>query len=73
MLSNTESRCLTIALAVCLKKKEEAAQMDEWVIEKKRRNEYTHETVLKDLRIIKPSDFQKFLRLNAKSFDELLK
>jgi hypothetical protein len=39
----------------------------------KKRNEYTHENLLKDLRISEASDIQKFLRLDAKSFDELLK
>jgi len=36
----------------------------------KKRNEYTHENLLKDLRL---SDFQNFLRLHTTSFDELLK
>ena len=44
--------------------------MDEGVAEKK--NEYTHENLLKDLRLSEPSDFQNFLRLDT-SFDELLK
>jgi hypothetical protein len=39
----------------------------------KKRNEYTHENLLKDLRLSEPSDFQKFLQLDATSFDELLK
>jgi hypothetical protein len=44
--------------------------MKEWL---KKRNEYTHENLLKDLRLSEPSDFQHFLRLDATSFDELLK
>jgi hypothetical protein len=39
----------------------------------KKRNEYTHENLLKDLRLSEPSDFQNFLRLDATSFDEMLK
>jgi hypothetical protein len=45
--------------------------MGEGVVEK--RNEYTHENLLEGLRPSKPSDFQNFLRLDAKSFVELLK
>jgi hypothetical protein len=41
----------------------------EWL---KKRNRYTHENLLK-LRLSEPSDFQNFLRLDATSFDELLK
>ena len=72
MLSDTESHCLAIALAVCLKKKEKkkCRQMKDWL---RIRNEYTHENLLKDLRLSEPSDFQNFLRLDATSFDELLK
>ena len=44
--------------------------MKEWL---KKRNEYTHENLLNDLRLSEPSDFQNFLRLDATSFDELLK
>ena len=44
--------------------------MKEWL---KKRNEYTHENVLKNLRLSEPSDFQNFLRLDATLFDELLK
>ena len=54
-----------------LEKGEEEAQMDEGVVEK--RNKYTHENLLNDLRLSEPSDFQNFLRLDATSFDELLK
>ena len=72
MLSDTEARCLAIALALSLKRKEKKKRrwMKEWL---KRRNEYTHENILKDLRLSEPSDFQNFLRLDTTSFDELLK
>jgi len=69
MLSDTEASCLVIALAVCLKKKKKRRWMKEWL---KKRNEYTHENLLKDLRLSEPSDFHNFLRLDATSFDELL-
>ena len=69
MLSDTEASCLAIALAVCLKKKKRR-WMKEWL---EKRNAYTHETLLKDLRLSEPSDFQNFLRLDAASFDYLLK
>ena len=39
----------------------------------KKRNEYTHENLLKDLRLSEPSAFQNFLRLDATLFDDLLK
>ena len=72
MLSDTVASCLAIALAVCLKKKEKKKRrwMKEWL---KKRNEHTHENLLKDLRLSEPSDFQNFLRLDAPSFDDLLK
>jgi hypothetical protein len=53
------------------KEEEEEAQMDEGVVEK--RNEYTRENLLKNLTLSEPSDFQNFLRLDATSFDDLLK
>jgi hypothetical protein len=60
MLSDTEASCLAIALAVCLKKEEKKRRwMKEWL---KKRNEYTHENLLKDLRLSEPSDFHNFLR-----------
>jgi hypothetical protein len=72
MLSDTEASCLALALAVCLKKKQKKKRrwMKEWL---KKRNEYTHENLSKYLRLSEPSDFQNFLRLDATSFDELLK
>jgi len=72
MLSDTEASCLAIALAVCLKKNKKKTRrwMKEWL---KKRNESTHENLLKDLRLSEPSDFQNFLRLDATSFDALLK
>ena len=71
MLSDTEASCPAIALAVCLKKeKKKHRWMKEWL---KKRNEYAHENLLNDLRLSEPSDFKNFLRLDAKSFDELLK
>jgi hypothetical protein len=70
MLSDTEASCLAIALAVCLKKKKKRRWMKEWL---KKRNKYTHKNLLKDLRVSEPSFYQNFLRLDATSFDELLK
>ena len=72
MFSDTDASCLAIALAVCLKKKEKKKRrwLKEWL---KKRNEYTRENLSKDLRLSKPSDFQNFLRLDAASFDDLLK
>jgi hypothetical protein len=55
------------------KEGEEEAQMDAVVKKKRKRNEYTHENLLKDLRLSEPRDFKNFLRLDATSFDELLK
>jgi len=55
---------MAIALAVCLKKKEKKKRrwMKEWL---KKRNGYTHENLLKDLRLSEPRDFQNFLRPDA--------
>jgi hypothetical protein len=52
------------------KEKKKRRWMKEWL---KKRNVYTHENLLKDLRLSEPGVFQTFLRLDAKSFDELLK
>jgi hypothetical protein len=71
MLSDTEASCLAMALALCLRNKEKRRWMKEWL--KKKRNEYTHENLLEDLRLSQLSDFQNFPRLDATSFDELLK
>jgi len=63
MLSDMEASCLAIALAMCLKKeKQQRKWMKEWL---KKRNEYTHENLLKDLRLSEPFDFQNFLRIDA--------
>jgi hypothetical protein len=60
-----------MALAVRLKNKEKKRRwMKEWL---KKINGYTHENLLKDLRLSEPSGFQNFTRLDATSFDELLK
>jgi hypothetical protein len=48
----------------CALEKEEA-QMDEGVIKKRKRNEYTTENLLKDIRLSELSDLQNFLRLDA--------
>jgi hypothetical protein len=45
--------------------------VDEGVVEK--RSKYTHENLLRDLRVSEPRDYQNFLRLDATLFDELLK
>jgi hypothetical protein len=49
MLSDTEASCLAIALAVWLKSKEKKKRR--WMEWLKKRNEYTHENLLKDLSI----------------------
>jgi hypothetical protein len=38
--------------------------MKEWL---KKRNKYTHENLLRDLRVSEPSVYQNFLRLDATS------
>jgi hypothetical protein len=75
MLNDTEASCLAMALAVCLKNKEKKKRRwMEWLKKKKKkRNEYTYENLLVDVRLSEPSDFQNFPRLDATSFDELLK
>jgi hypothetical protein len=44
--------------------------MKDWL---KKSNEYTNENLLKYLRLSEPSDFQNVLRLDATSYDELIK
>jgi hypothetical protein len=64
-----EASCMAIALAVFLKKKKRR-----WIkVWLKKRNEYTNENFLKDIRLSEPSYFQNFLRLDATSSDKLLK
>jgi hypothetical protein len=71
MLSDTEASCLAIVLIVYLKKeKKKRRWTKKWL---KKRNKHTHKNLLKDLRLSEPIDFQNFLRLDATSFDELLK
>lgn len=70
MLNDTEAACIAIALAVCCKKKKKRRWMKDWF---KKRDEYTHENLLNDLRLSEPGDFKNFLRLDGRSFDELLK
>jgi transcriptional regulator NrdR family protein len=53
-----------LAVWPCALEKEEA-QMDVVVKKKKKKNEYTNENLLKDVRLSEPSDFQNFLRLDA--------
>jgi hypothetical protein len=48
----------------CALEKEDA-QMDEGVVKKRKRNEYTTENLLKHIRLSESSDFQNFLRLDA--------
>jgi hypothetical protein len=67
MLSDTEASCLAIHSTGCVLEKEEA-QMDEGVVKKSEMS-----TPLKDIRSSEPSDFQNFVRLDATSYDELLK
>jgi hypothetical protein len=51
----TEFSCVAIALALCLeKKKKNRRWMKEWY---KKRNKYTHENLLSDLRLSEPNDF----------------
>jgi hypothetical protein len=48
----------------CVLEKEEA-QMDEGMVKKRKRIEYTTENLLKGIRLSEPSDFQNFFRLDA--------
>jgi hypothetical protein len=48
----------------CALEKEET-QMDEGVVKRRKRNEYTTENLLKDIRLSEPSEFQNFLRLDT--------
>jgi hypothetical protein len=53
-----------------LEKEKKCRWMKEWL---KKRNLYTHENLLRNLTLSEPGVFQIFLRLDAKSLDELLK
>lgn len=72
MWDKKRASCVAIALVVASKKKDKNKRrwMKEWF---KKRNKYTHENLLNDLRISEPSDFQNFLRLDSTVFEELLR
>lgn len=72
MWDKKTASCVAIALVVASKRKDKIKRrwMKEWL---KKRNKYTHENLLNDLRISEPSDFQNFLRLDSTVFDELLR
>lgn len=72
MWNKKKASCVAIALVIALKKKEKKKRrwMKEWF---KKRNEYTHENLLSELRISEPTDFRNFLRLDGTLFDELLR
>jgi hypothetical protein len=54
-----EGSCLSISLAVCLKKeKKKRRWMEEWLMKS---NEYTNENLLKDLIPSERSDFQNLI------------
>jgi hypothetical protein len=54
-----------------LEKLDKRTWMKVWL--KKKKNEYTNENLLEDVRLSEPSDFQNILQLDAPSSDELLK
>lgn len=62
--------CVVVALLLKKKKRKKRIWVKEWL---KRRNEFTHERLLNELRISEPNDFKNFVRLDAESFDQLLR
>lgn len=71
MLTHDEESCVAIALALCFqkKKKKNRRWMKEWY---KKRDRYTHEHLLNDLKISEPKDFCNFLRMDLVTFNQLL-
>lgn len=65
--------CAIIAVGVSAKKKKKSQKgrkwAKQWLID---REKYTHEKLLKELKVSEPDDFRNFLRMNGELFDELL-
>ncbi|KAG5869550.1 hypothetical protein JTB14_037167 [Gonioctena quinquepunctata] len=75
MSSDTEAACIAIVITECLKRKQKRNRRRRRVWTKdwlKKRHQYTHESLLSDLRFGEPDDFRNFLRLDGTSYDELL-
>ena len=72
MLTDVETACVALAVAKSVRKKLEKRRrrwMKEWF---KKREEYTHENLLNDLRITEVEDNRLFLRIDVAAFEELL-
>ena len=72
MLTDLETACVALAVAKSVRKKSEKRRrrwMKEWF---KKREEYTHENLLNDLRITEVEDYRLFLRVDVAAFEELL-
>jgi len=65
MLTDVETACVALAVAKSVRKKSEKRRrrwMKEWF---KKREEYTHENLLNDLRITEVEDYWLFLRVDV--------
>ncbi|KAK9711648.1 hypothetical protein QE152_g25335 [Popillia japonica] len=72
MWNKSKISCVATALILSLKQKEKKKRrwMKDWF---KKRDEYTHENLLRELKLSEPTDFRNFLRLDGTLFDELLR
>lgn len=72
-LSDTELICIAVAFGLNQKKPQKNKRrrwMKEWY---KQRAQYSHEKLLNCLRMTEPDDYRNFLRMDATSYENLLK
>ncbi|CAB3229487.1 unnamed protein product [Arctia plantaginis] len=68
-MSNTDDAFLALTLALCIKKKKGDGGVErEWL---KLRDKCTHENLLREI-YTEPEDYANFLRMDHKTFEELL-
>ncbi|VVC95302.1 unnamed protein product [Leptidea sinapis] len=61
---------LALTLALCMKKKKKGRRWSrEWL---KLRDKYTHENLLREIVLTEPNDYANFLRMDHKTFEDLL-
>lgn len=68
-MSNTDDAFLALTLALCMKRKKRRRWSREWL---KLREKYTHENLLREILRTEPEDYANFLRMDHKTFEELL-
>ncbi|KOB66135.1 Uncharacterized protein OBRU01_21738 [Operophtera brumata] len=68
-MSNTDDAFLALTLALCMKRKKRRRWSREWL---KLREKFTHENLLREILRTEPEDYPNFLRMDHKTFEELL-